>query len=203
MLGFPQRTEIRKLLPKKAIYDKFNLNQAGQNRVDADISRLWFVNEISPYSVGIAAGEEVKAFYVIEASLKRRNYDEKTIAMLFRLIENKMILVLSFEAESRIAVYRGRLLETAWMPTGSFSYTLQGLNLDAVWDNLVMQIGNIHPEPGRTIEEQIAADEQRAKIQREIERLEKLARAEMQPKKKFELAQKIAEMKQTAKGTTI
>lgn len=195
MLGFPQKTEIRKPLHKKVIFDRLKLNRAQQERVDADISRLWFVNEISPYSVGIAAGEEVKAFYVIEASLKRRNYDEKTIAMLFRLIENKMILVLSFEAESRVAVYRGRLLETAWMPTGSFSYTLQGLNLDAVWDNLVIQIGNIHPEPGRTIEEQIAADEQRAKIQREIERLEKLARAEMQPKKKFELVQQIQKLK--------
>lgn len=195
MLGFPQKTEIRKPLHKKVIFDRLKLNRAQQERVDADISRLWFVNEISPYSVGIAEGEEVKAFYVIEASLKRRNYDEKTIAMLFRLIENKMILVLSFAAESRVAVYRGRLLETAWMPTGSFSYTLQGLNLDAVWDNLVIQIGNIHPEPGRTIEEQIAADEQRAKIQREIERLEKLARAEMQPKKKFELVQQIQKLK--------
>ena len=42
---------------------------------------------------------------------------------------------------------------------------------------------------GNTLDEQIAVDEQKAKLQKEISRLEKLARAEKQPKKKFELAQ--------------
>lgn len=197
MLGFPQKTEIRKPLHKKVIFDRLKLNRTQQERVDADVSRLWFVNEISPFSVSIPEGEEVKAFYVIEVSLKRRNYDEKTIAMLFRLIESKMILVLSFERESRVAIYHGRMLVTEWKPTESYSYSLQGLNLDSVWKNMIMQIGNIHPEPGRTIEEQIAADEQRAKIQREIERLEKLARAEIQPKKKFEIVEQINRLKDT------
>ena len=42
--------------------------------------------------------------------------------------------------------------------------------------------------------EQIAVDDQRAKIEKEIARLEKQARAEKQPKKKFELVQKIKEL---------
>lgn len=84
MLGFPQKTELRKPLHKKAIFDRLKLNKAQQDRVDADISRLWFVNEISPFSVGIAAGEEVKAFFVILVSLKSKEYDDKTIAMLLQ-----------------------------------------------------------------------------------------------------------------------
>lgn len=39
------------------------------------------------------------------------------------------------------------------------------------------------------------ADEQRAKLQKEIARLEKQARAEKQPKKKFELVQEIKRLK--------
>lgn len=46
-------------------------------------------------------------------------------------------------------------------------------------------------EQGHSLDEQIALDEKRAKIQKEIDRLEKLARAEKQPKKKFELVQEI------------
>ena len=195
MLGFPQKTELRKPLHKKAIFDRLKLNKAQQDRVDADISRLWFVNEISPFSVGIAAGEEVKAFFVILVSLKSKEYDDKMIAMLFRMIDNKMILVLEYEGESRVAIFHGKLIQTDWNPTESYSYSLRGLNLDSVWNNLVVQIGDIKMEADRSLDEQIAVDDQRAKIQKEIERLERLARAEKQPKKKFELVQQVKTLK--------
>ena len=195
MLGFPQKTELRKPLHKKAIFDRLKLNKAQQDRVDADISRLWFVNEISPFSVGIAAGEEVKAFFVILVSLKSKEYDDKTIAMLFRMIDNKMILVLEYGDESRVAIFHGKLIQTDWNPTESYSYSLRGLNLDSVWNNLVVQISDIKMEADRSLDEQIAVDDQRAKIQKEIERLERLARAEKQPKKKFELVQQINRLK--------
>lgn len=200
MLGFPQKTELRKPLHKKAIFDRLKLNKAQQDRVDADISRLWFVNEISPFSVGIAAGEEVKAFFVILVSLKSKEYDDKTITMLFRMIDNKMILVLEYEGESRVAIFRGKLIQTDWNPTESYFYSLQGLNLDSVWNNLVVQIGDIKMEADRSLDEQIAVDDQRAKIQKEIERLERLARAEKQPKKKFELVQRIKMLKEELEG---
>ena len=196
MLGFPQKTELRKPLHKKVIFEKLQLNTSQQDRVDADISRLYFVNEISPYSVGIAEGENIKAFYVILVCLKRKDYDDKTISMLFRLIDNKMILVLQHETESRVAIFHGKLIQTDWKPTGTFSYSLQGLNLDSVWNNLIIQIGDIHPENGRSIEEQNAFDEQRKKIEKEIASLEKMARAEKQPKKKFEMVQQIKRLKE-------
>ena len=195
MLGFPQKTEIRKPLHKKAIFERLKLNTAQQERVDADISRLYFVNEISPFSVGIAEGDAVKMFHVILVALKRKDYDERTISMLFRLIDNNMILVLEYEGESRVAIYHGKLIQTEWKPAESFTYALQGLDLDSVWNNLIIQIGNIQMEEGNTIDEQIAVDEKRAKVLKEIDRLDALARKEKQPKKKFELAQQINKLK--------
>ena len=64
--------------------------------------------------------------------------------------------------------------------------------MDAVWENVIFQVGNIQPQTGNTLDQQIAIDEQRAKLEKEIARLEKLAWAEKQPKKKFELVQKIS-----------
>ena len=45
------------------------------------------------------------------------------------------------------------------------------------------------------MDEQIAADEQKEKTEREIARLERMARNEKQPKKKFELATQINKLK--------
>ena len=50
-------------------------------------------------------------------------------------------------------------------------------------------------DQGNPRDEQIAADEHRQKIEKEITKLEKQARAEKQPKKKFELAQQIKKLK--------
>ena len=64
-----------------------------------------------------------------------------------------------------------------------------------VWENIIVQIGGLTVEQGNSLEEQIAIDEQRNKLQKEIARLEKLARAEKQPKKKFELVQEINKLR--------
>lgn len=46
-----------------------------------------------------------------------------------------------------------------------------------------------------TLDENIARHEKRAKLEKEITKLEKQARTEKQPKKKFELVQKINKLK--------
>ena len=73
--------------------------------------------------------------------------------------------------------------------------TLTGLDLDAVWENLLTQIGNVTMEPGRTLGEQLAVDERRVRLKKQIEQLERKARVEKQPKKKFELHQQILILK--------
>lgn len=196
MLNLPKATEISKQLPKKAIYAKFNMNTAAKDKFDADISRITIVNEISPATTNIAAGEEVSAFYVLRVTLKTESYDNKTISMLSKLIEQKMIFVLEYETKSKLAVFRnGQLVQSEWKPTEVCSISLSGLNLDTVWENIVVQIGDITIEAGNTVDEQIELNKKREQIEKEIARLEKQARKETQPKKKFELVQKINKLK--------
>ena len=68
----------------------------------------------------------------------------------------------------------------------------------AVWESVVTQIGHIEIEGGNTLNEQIALDDRRAKLQKEIDKLEKQAWAEKQPKRKFELAQKVKHLREAS-----
>ena len=192
MLGLPKSTEMNKQLPKKAIYAKFQMNTAAKDKVDADISRIVIVNEISPSRINIPAGEEVGSFFVLLVALKKKDFDEKTIAALSKLI----LFVLEFEGQSKLAIYRTKLMQTDWKPTESCTLELRGLTLDKVWENIVVDIGEVSIADGNTLDEQIAADERRQKIEKEIAKLEKQARAEKQPKKKFELVQQIRKLRQ-------
>lgn len=64
------------------------------------------------------------------------------------------------------------------------------MDIEAKCQNIIVPNSEVQIEQGKTLDEQLAIDEKRAKLQREIDKLEKLARAEKQPKKKFELAQR-------------
>lgn len=79
MLGLPKATELSKQLPKNAIYAKFQMNTVEKAKIDADISRITIVNEVSADKVHIAAGEQVKSFFVLLVALKKKNFDDKTI----------------------------------------------------------------------------------------------------------------------------
>lgn len=191
MLGLPQLTEMSKQLPKKAIYTKFQMNTAAKEKINADISRIMIVNEIAPNKVNIPAGEDVKSFFVLLVSLKKKEYDEKTIATLSKLIPQNILFVLEYENESRLAIYHTKVMQTAWIPTEEQKIELKGLNLDTVWENIVITVGGVNIEKGNTLDEQIEVNDKKQKLEKEIARLEKKARTEKQPKKKFELVQRI------------
>ena len=187
MLGLPKSTELNKLLPKKAIYAKFQMNTAQKERFDGEISRISIVGELSPATTGLAAGTAVRSIFVLLVALKHPDFQANTIAQISKLIDQNMLLILEHEGRRKLAIYHTKLIQTDWMP--DCTVTLKGLDLDAVWENLIVQVGGITIEQGNTLDQQIAADEKRAKLLKEIARLEKLARAEKQPKKKFELVQ--------------
>lgn len=193
MLGLPKITEMSKQLPKKAIYAKFQMNTAAKEKIDADISRITIVNEIAPNKVNIPAGDEVKNFFVLLVSLKRKEFDEKTIVALSKLIPQNILFVLEYGGESKLAIYHTKIIQTDWKPTEEQRIELQGLNLDKVWENIVIVVGSVDIEQGNTLDEQIEVNEKRQKLEKEIAKVEKQAWAEKQPKKKFELAQRLKE----------
>ena len=195
MLGLPKTTEMSKQLPKKAIYTKFQMNTAAKAKIDADISRITIVNEIAPNKINIPAGEDVKSFFVFLVSLKKKEYDKKTIATLSKLIPQNILFVLEYENESRLAIYHIKVMQTEWKPTENQQIELHGLNLDTVWENIVksLECGVWNEE--LSLDENIALHEKQEKLKKQIAKLEKQARTERQPKKKFELHQKITKLK--------
>lgn len=200
MLGLPKSTEMNKQLPKKAIYAKFQMNTAARDKVDADISRIVIVNEISPSRINIPAGEEVGSFFVLLVALKKKNFDEKTIAALSKLIPQNILFVLEFEGQSKLAIYRTKLMQTDWKPTESCTLELRGLTLDKVWENAIrsLELGVWNEE--LSLDENLAIHDRRSKLEKEIAKLEKQARAEKQPKKKFGLVQRIKKLKDGLEG---
>ena len=204
MLGLPASTEIHMLITRKRVYEHFGADMSAERRkrFEADIARMVLTNEVSPVSINLPAGEQVQSFFVLQVTLKGTEFDAQNIALLARLFGQRLVMMLEYEGRQRLALWQGRLYLTEWADASAWTLPLTGLNLDQAWEHIVAQIAGIDREPGRDLDEQLAQAAQREKLQKEIARLEKQARAERQPKKKFELVQKI-KAKQKEMGVTL
>lgn len=215
MLNLPQSTEVKRPLPKAQLYKRFDWKPSQRESFDGDVSHLDFVNWIAPRTLpAIAEGSEVKEIFVIEVSLKSRDFDTKNIVLLAKSIPQRVIYLLRFEDEAMLAVYHSKLFTAPWQSLDSATVALSGLNLDAVWENIVRNIAHlptvgtslcdvsdavegtqIQHAKSMSLQEQILANEQRDKLLRQIASLERQMNATKQPRRKRELFLELQKLK--------
>ena len=191
MLNLPEITELHKPLPKTQIYKKFQFNNAQQTKFDADISRIDIVNEVSSRTIpSIQQGKKINSIYVLSVTLKTKDYDSKNIEKISKIIPQNLVFALQYEEEIQLAVFCEKIFITSWIHETKTKLELKGLNFDEVWENIIKQIEGGEWDSNLSLFENIELKERKEKLQKEIDKLEKLARKEIQPKKKFELVNK-------------
>ena len=72
MLGLPKATKMEQTASEKSNLCKISNEYSCKEKIDADISRITIVNEITPNKVNIPAGDEVKKFFVLLNLKKKR-----------------------------------------------------------------------------------------------------------------------------------
>ena len=201
MYNLPQSTEINKALPKTVLYEKFELKPSQQKAFDADVSRMVITNVLSSHTLpAVAEGQSVKTIYVVTVQLKRKQYvSGKSIELLSRLIPQKMVLVLEHDDKMQLAVHHSRLLTSEWMNEDDVDIPILGLDFDKVWENIVAAVGSIVLDNAISIDEQLDKDWKRQQTEQKIAQLEKRARIEKQPLKKYELHKMLQELKSKIK----
>ena len=201
MYGLPENCIINKPLYKKAVFEKFNLKSAERDRFDADISKIAIVAYVSPSKIpALHEGQEVKEFYVLQIQLKHRDYDSKNILMLNKLIPQKMVFALEFDDNIQLCVFHTRLQQSEWVHASDATIPIRGLSLDDVWNNIVAEIGGLSNDAEETLEQQIINREEREKLIKQIDALEKRCRLEKQKHKKYELHQQLLKLKERIDG---
>ena len=201
MFNLPKSTELNRFIPKKAIYDKFKPTTAERKLFDDQINKITIVGEISNKTVNISVGEKVNAIYILLITMKTKECDKKNIALLSKLIDQKMLFALKYEDEVQFATYRaGRVLISDIKPLDSSELKLNGLDLDSIWDNLIATIMGINLTKGKVLDESIIENEEKEKLMKQIAVLEKKAMNERQPRRKWELADELNKLKKQLKG---
>lgn len=215
MLNLSNSTEFNKRIPKQKFYDNLSVTPALKKAFTDQIKVIYWRNKIAPTTVNLAASDSVTEIEVFEIRLNTPDPDESILRQIDREIPYHILFLLEYSSQYRAVIgYKeastsrktafkvDRYYSTDWMDEDSLPVHLEGLSMDAVYENLVRQIAGetLAEENGNTLKESVEQQKQREQIEKQIAALEAKIRKEKQPKKKFELYQAVEILKERLKN---
>ena len=175
---------------------------------------IYWRNKIAATTLNLAAGEQVTEIEVFEVRLSAPDLDESVLSQIDREIPYHILFLLEYEGKYRAVIgYKeaavgktafkvDRYYSTDWLDEDDLPVHLEGLSMDAVYENFVRQIAGevLADKNGTTLKESVEQQKQREQIEKQIAALEAKIRKEKQPKKKFELYQVVEILKERLKN---
>lgn len=188
MLGLPRTTQVNRRVAKEKLYQNAALAPQTREMIKDQIESVFWRNKLADSTMAISAGETVAEIQIFEIQLRQKELDKRVLPAIAKAIPYKILFVLVFGDEAQVWIeVSGTFYNTDWQPLGGFALKFEGLNLDAVYENLVRQISGGRLGTEGDIEEAVDRDKQRQRLERDIAALEKKLLREKQFNKQVEL----------------
>ena len=188
MLGLPRTTQVNRRIAKEKLYQNATLTPQSRDMIKDQIDSVFWRNKLADSTMAISAGETVAEIQIFEIQLRQRELDKRVLPAIAKAIPYKILFILVFGDEAQVWIeVSGTFYNTDWQPLGGFALKFEGLNLDAVYENLARQISGGRLGTDSDIEEAVDRDKKRQKLEREITALEKKLLREKQFNKQVEL----------------
>ncbi len=188
MLGLPSSTVVNHRIAKEKLYQNATLTPQVREMLKVQIDSIFWRNKLADSTMAISAGETIQEIQIFEIQLRQKKLDKRVLSAICKAIPYKILFILVFEDEAQAWLeVSGTFYNTAWQLLDDFSLKFEGLNLDAVYENLARQISGGRLGTDGDIEEAVDRDKQRQRLEREIAALEKKVLRENQFNKQVEL----------------
>ena len=209
---FPKTTEFNREILKAKFYEKLELNKQIKDSFVQDVEMIIWANKIDPSTANIAAGETVSELQVFRIILKQQDFNTDVLKVIDEQIPYHILFLVTYQ--DKVQAWIGYKEEsnkenrsfkvdsyyhTDWQKPDDLELAIEGLNMDAVYENFVRQIADTNTpvqwNDDLSVKENTAIIEEQKKLNKQLEKLERQLRKETQPRKKYELHQKLLKLK--------
>jgi len=188
MLGLPSSTEVNRRVAKEKLYANATLNASIKDMIRDQIESVIWRNKLAESTMSVAAGETVKEIQVFEVVLRQKALDRRILPAIAKAIPYKILFVLTFGGEAQAWMEASNTFyNTDWFALDELTLKFEGLNLDAVYENLARQIAGGRLDAEGDISKAVERDKLRQKLERDIAALEKKILREKQFNRQVEL----------------
>ena len=155
------------------------------------IRLVYWRNKLAASTLNIAAGEAVTEIEVFEVRLNDLQLDEAVLKQIDKEIPYHILFILTCDGKAQAwigykeAAASGsnafkveRYYHTDWMPEDKLHLSIDGLNMDAVYESLVRQIAGdkLQTDSGESLKESVQLEKQIAALENKMRREKQLNR---------------------------
>ena len=211
MIGLPKTTEFNKRIPKQKFYENMDISPALKKVFVEQVRIIYWKNKIAASTTNIAAGTDVTELEVFEVRLSSPVLDDSLLRQIDKEIPYHILFLLEYQgkyqawigykeaaASGNKAFKVNGYYHTEWLVEDELPLKLEGLNVDAVYENFVRQIAGdkLKTEAaGESLKESVARDEQKQALQKQIATLQAKIRKEKQLNKQMQMNSELKKLK--------
>ena len=209
MLGLPKTTEFNKRIPKEKFYENLNVTPTLKKCFVDQIKVIYWRNKIAATTTNLAPGATVTEIEVFEIKLKTNLLDEGILRQIDREIPYHILFLLEYEGKYQAwTAYKeasagttafkvNQYYHTVWLTEDELPLKLEGLNVDAVYENFVYQIAgdNLQVSGNESLQDVVERDEKIKNIKKQIEVLQAKIRKEKQLNVQVKLNSELKKLK--------
>lgn len=209
MFAFPASTEFNKQIPKQKFYENLSVSPAIKRIFIDQIRLIYWRNKLAPETLNVAAGETVSELEVFELKLTAPDLDISVLQLIDKEIPYHLMFLLEYEgkyqawigykeASAGAAAFKvSGYYHTDWLMEDELPLKVEGLSLDAVYENFVRQIAGdgLHAGQEESLKESVERTAARIKLEKQIATLQAQIRKEKQLNRQMEMNRKIKQLK--------
>ena len=210
MFGFPESTEFNRRIPKQKFYDNLDITHTLKRAFVEQIHLIYWRNKLAAATLNMAVGETVTEIEVFEIRVNAPQLDEAVLRQIDKEILYHILFILTCEGQAQAWIgYKeaaasgsnafkvSRYYHTEWMPEDELQFRVDGLSMDAVYENLVRQIAGdaLQANAGESLQTSVERDEKRRQIEKQIAALESKMRKEKQLNRRMEMNTEIKKLR--------
>ena len=211
MIGLPKTTEFNKRIPKQKFYENMDISPALKKIFVEQVRIIYWKNKIAASTTNLAVGTDVTELEVFEVRLNSTALDDSLLRQIDKEIPYHILFLLEYQGKYQAwigykeAAASGNktfkvngYYHTEWLAEDELPLKLEGLNVDAVYENFVRQIAGdkLKTEAaGESLKESVARDEQKQALQKQIATLQAKIRKEKQLNKQMQMNTELKKLK--------
>ena len=210
-IELPKSTEFNKKIPKQKFYENLEISPALKKIFIEQVDKILWSYKIASSTANLADGNLVKEIEVFEVSLKSPNLDGELLRHIDRAVPYHIVFILEYQGRYKACIsYKEATISgnrafkvnsyyyTDWLDKQNLPLKLEGLNLDAAYENFVRQIAGETLQKmvsDESLKDSVARSEQKELLQRQILALESKIRKEKQLNKQMQINNELKKLK--------
>lgn len=211
MLGLPKTTEFNKRIPKQKFYENLEISPALKKVFVEQVRTIYWRNKIATTTLNLAPGTNVTEIEVFEVKLSEQTLDEGMLRQMDKEIPYHILFLLEYQGKyqawigykeasaSGVAAFKvNKYYHTEWLEEDDLPVRLEGLDIDAVYENFVRQIAGDQlqvTDTGESLKESVARVEEIQALKKQIDALQIRIRKEKQFNKQMQMNKELKQLK--------